>query len=108
LALYDGVNGASEVAPVLMPLREGPVTRPRELVHASSASIDFRPTAREEASLFKPMQRRVERTFREVERTVTAGTQRLCDRVAVRRARLHGSEQQKIKVALQRFSVHSS
>lgn len=82
--LHDGVNRSCEVPPFDLPLGQCSVPRPRELVHASTAPADLCPPTRKQSVTFKPMKRRIQGAFGQIERAMASSTQRLRDRVPVR------------------------
>src|SRR5262249_24986406 len=100
-ALHNEVHGARESTPLILLLRERPLSFRRELIDAPAPAVHFRPPARQQACAFKPVQCRIERAFGQVERAFTAGAERLGDRVAVSWTDLHGSQEQEIEMAFQ-------
>ena len=79
----------------------------RQAIHAAAASaVALRPPALQQATALEPVERRVDRSLGEVERTVAPRANGVHDRVAVRRAALQRRQQEQIDVSLQYLGLH--
>ena len=80
----------------------------RQLIDAAAAAVDLRPAAGQQSGALEPMQRRIQRAFRKVERSVAASAKLLRNRVSVCGLGLNRGQEQQVQVAFQRLGVHPS
>jgi hypothetical protein len=95
-------------APPFGPLgRQGGHALVGQRVYPAPAAVRVHPRAADQAGGRQPVQRRVDRAFRQVERAFAALPQRGDGRVAVGRPRGQDRQQQQVQVTLQPLWVHA-
>jgi hypothetical protein len=85
---------------------EGGVARRGEPVRAAAPAAHGLPVAVDQPGTLQSVQRWVDGSGRQVERSAAARPQRFDDRVAMPRARFEGCQQQRVQVAFQQLRPH--
>jgi len=89
------------------PFAKGPPSARRDAVDAPSATTDDLVATGDSACMFEAMQRRIDRTFGQIEYASAAITKGLDYRVAVRRTTFEYREYQRIEVPFELLGGHT-